>query len=178
MTKFLPTERYKMSDPDNSYTDKVVRLRQPRKAAMASERKWGKAVMGLGFCIVPSLLLRAQRHLSLSPSQLAVLMHLADYWWDVERKPYPSKKTLGDRLGLSARQVQRYTAELEAMGLVKRIERTAIHRGKLSNFYDLSGLVERLKELQPEFSKVEEENKICRRAVAKPGLRRRKKAVE
>ena len=105
-------------------------------------------------------------------------MHLADYWWDVDRKPFPSKKTLGERLGLGPRQVQRYIAELESAGLVKRIERTAAHRGKLSNEYDLSGLVERLKELEPEFREVEDEIKTRRRAVARPGIRRRIKKAE
>lgn len=150
---------------------KVIHL-SPKTARM-SERKWGRAVIERGFCIVPSLLLRAQQRLKLSPTQLALLMHLADYWWDVNRKPYPSKATLGERLGLSPRQVQRYVAELEKMGYVTRVPRTATHRGKLSNEYDLSGLTERLKELEPEFRKVEEEAQASRRAVAKPGLRKR-----
>jgi hypothetical protein len=134
--------------------------------------------MELGFCIVPSLLLRAQRRLALNPTQLAVLMHLADYWWEVDRKPYPSKKTLGERLGIGPRQVQRYVAELEEAGLVRRIERTAAHRGKISNEYDLSGLVKRLKELEPEFREVENEVKARRRAVSRPGVRPRSKQAE
>jgi DNA-binding MarR family transcriptional regulator len=129
--------------------------------------------MDLGFCIIPSLLLRAQRRLKLNPTQLALLMHLADYWWDVGRKPFPSKATLGERLGLSARQVQRHIAEMERMKLVQRIERTGKHKGKLTNVYDLTGLVERLKDLAPEFKKVEEEAKAKRKAVAKPGLKTR-----
>ena len=161
----------------NSSAENVIPLR-PLKATKASERKWGKPVMDMGFCIVPSLLLQAQRRLKLNPTRLAILMHLADYWWDVNRKPFPSKKTLGERLGLSARQVQRHIAELEAMSLVKRIERKAVHRGKLSNEYDMSGLVTRLKELEPEFRQVKEENRSRRRAVAQPGLRRRAKAAE
>ena len=155
----------------------VIPLR-PSKATKASERKWGKPVMDLGFCIVPSLLLRAQPRLKLNPTQLAVLIQIADFWWDVDRKPYPSKKSLGDRLGLSARQVQRHIAELEVMGYVKRISRTAPSRGKLSNKYDLSGLVKRIKELEPEFREVEEDVKTRRRAVARPGLRRRAKAPD
>ena len=160
-----------MSDTESSPPN-VIALR-PRKATKASERKWGKAVMDRGFCIIPSLLLRAQARLKLNPTKLVVLLHLADYWWEEHRKPFPAKKSLGDRMSLSARQVQRYMAELEEMQLVKRIERKAIHRGKLSNEYDLSGLVARLKELEPEFRKVEEEVKARRRAVARPGLRRR-----
>ena len=32
----------------------------PLRPARASDAKWGKSVMELGFCVVPSLLLRAQ----------------------------------------------------------------------------------------------------------------------
>lgn len=155
----------------------VIQL-HPVKDKKTSERKWGKGVMGLGFCIVPSLLLRAQARLGLNPTQLAVLMHLADYWWDVDRKPYPSKKTLGERLKLGPRQVQRYIAELERANLVKRVERRAAHKGKLSNEYDLSGLVARLQELEPEFRKVEEDVKASRREVERPGGRVRRKPVK
>ena len=153
-------------------TAQVIKLHPP-KATKASQRKWGAAVIDLGFCVIPSLLVRAQRRLTLSPTQLAVLIQLSDYWWDAARKPYPSKKTLGERLSLGPRQVQRHIADLEEMGYVRRIQRTAAHGGKLSNEYDLSGLVERLKELEPEFRQVEEENKSRRRKVARPGLRRR-----
>lgn len=166
-----------MSDDAEKSSAEVIPLR-PLKATKASERKWGKPVMALGFCVVPSLLLRAQRRLNLTPTKLALLMHLADYWWDVERKPYPSKKTLGERLGLGERQIQRHIAELEKAKLVRRIERTAAHRGKLTNEYDLSGLVARLKEIEPDFRAVEEEIKKKRRAVTRPGLRTREPASE
>jgi DNA-binding MarR family transcriptional regulator len=164
-----------MSDDAEKPSAEMIPL-HPLKATKASERKWGKPVMELGFCVVPSLLLRAQARLKLTPTKLALLMHLADYWWDVERKPYPSKKTLGERLGLGERQVQRHIAELEEAKLVQRIERRAAHRGKLTNEYDLSGLVARLKEIEPEFRKVEEEVKEKRRAVARPGIRPRRAA--
>jgi len=161
-----------MADEKKESSAEVIPLR-PLKATKASERKWGKAVMELGFCIVPSLLLRAQRRLALNATQLAVLLQLADYWWDVGRKPYPSKKRLGERLGLGPRQVQRYIADLESAGLVRRIERRAAHKGKLTNEYDLTGLAKRLGELEPEFRKVEEEIRSRRRAVARPGVRAR-----
>ena len=138
-----------------------------------SEKKWGKKVIALGFCVVPSLLLRAQQRLGLNPTQLAVLMQLCEFWWNHDRSPFPGKKALGERLGLGPRQVQRYVAELEQAGLVQRIERRAGHGGKLTNFYDLSGLVERLKKLEPEFRSVEEEAKASRKAVAKRGYSRR-----
>ena len=148
----------------------VIKLK-PLKASRASEEKWSKPVMDMGFCIIPSLLLRAQRRLGLNPTQLTVLMHLSDYWWDVNRKPYPSKKALAERLNLSPRQVQRIIASLEKAGLVARIERRAVNKGKLSNEYDLSGLVKRLKKLEPEFREAEAEVKKIRRQVTQPGGR-------
>lgn len=142
----------------------------------ASAEKWGQAVMDLGFCVVPSLLLRAQRRLNLNPTELAILLQLCDFWWDKDRKPYPSKDTLAQRLSLSDRQVQRYIANLEEEGLVRRIERRSVNGGKLSNTYDLSGLVKRLQDLEPEFREVEEANRAARKTVAKRGYRSAKTA--
>jgi predicted transcriptional regulator len=145
---------------------KVVPL-HTTPADKASDKKWGKSVMKLGFCVVPSVLLRAQQRLGLNPTQLAVLLQLADYWWDHSRKPYPSKLALSERLGLSPRQIQRYIAELEEAGLVRRIERHATNGGKLSNEYDLSGLVERLKKIAPE---IEAANEMKKAATRRGGI--------
>ena len=159
-----------MTEDSTETGSNVVRLR-PQKAGRASERKWGKKVMDLGFCIVPSLLLRAQQRLGLNPTQLAVLMQLCDFWWEDARKPHPGKKLLSERLGIGERQVQRYIAELEQAGLVRRVERRAPHGGKMTNTYDLSGLVEKMKKLEPDFRKVEEGVKAERKAVARRGYR-------
>ena len=156
-----------MRKDETAAASNVIPIRPAKTTERASDKKWGKRVMDLGFCVVPSLMLRAQHRLGLNPTQLSVLMQLCDFWWDNERKPYPSKKTLAERLSLSARQVQRYIAELEKAGLVQRIERRAGHGGKLTNIYDLGGLVDRLKELEPEFQDVEKAVKSARKAVSR-----------
>lgn len=167
-----------MADKKKSQTGKVVPFKTA-KATRASEQKWGKQVMSHGFCIIPSLILRAQQRLGLDPTQLAILLQIADFWWDEARKPWPSKDTLSARLGLSPRQIQRRIAELEQAGLIKRIERRAVHRGKLSNAYDLSGLVKKLAEIEPDFRAVSDETEALKKDVVKPGFRhRRKKAPE
>lgn len=158
--------------PENDEDDAIAKRLGSKRA---SADKWGAKVIDLGFCILPSLLLRAQRRLGLSPTQLAVLIQLADFWWDAGRKPFPKKADLAQRLSLSERQVQRYIVELEQAGLVQRIERTASHRGKISNEYDLSGLVKKLAELEPEFRQVADDARAARAAVAKKGLRHRGK---
>ncbi len=150
---------------------KVVAIRPPSAAEHISDKKWSKPVMKLGFCIIPSMLLQAQQRLGLSPTQLAVLLQLADFWWDNDRKPYPSKEALKERLGLSTRQIQRHIADLEQAGLVQRIERRAAHQGKISNEYDLSGLVERLKKIAPDMERAKE---IKRQATRRGGLASKK----
>ena len=57
-----------------------------------SEKKWGKNVIALGFCVVPSLLLRAQQRLGLNPDTACVLMQLCDFWWDSDRKPFRARE--------------------------------------------------------------------------------------
>jgi len=162
-----------MAEKTKTTSSNVVPLLQ-KMSSRSSERKWEKAVCDLGFSIVPSLIFRAQARLGLNATQLAVLLQLADYWWDQERHPYPSKTTLGERLQLSPRQVQRYISELETAGFVKRISRFATHKGRLSNQYDLSGLVAKLKKLEPEFREAEDR----RKQVSKRGGLGIKKQIE
>ena len=81
-------------ETDAAPSAEVIPLR-PAASKKASELKWGKAVMDLGFSIVPSLLLRAQPRLGLNPTQLAVLVHLADYWWGRWAEALPEQEAPG-----------------------------------------------------------------------------------
>lgn len=160
---------------DEKKKSNVVKL-TPAKAKKASERKWGKPVMDLGFCIVPSLLFRAQKRLHLKPRHLGVLVQLLDFYWEEGRYPYPTKETLAGRCNMSPRQLQRIIAEMEEEGLIKRIERHhAGTNGKIANIYDLSGLEARLKALEPEFTDVKKKAKEQRKDVALPGHKMRKR---
>ena len=145
--------------------------KERKSTPSAADQRWGKEVMEQGFCIVPSLLLRAQSRLGLNPTQLAILLQLCEHWWLKDNKPHPGKKRLADRLGIGPRQIQRHIAELEAAGLVVRIARHGPDGGKQTNLYDLSGLVAKLKEIAPDFREVEDDARKSRRAVAKPGYR-------
>lgn len=136
-------------------TDKVVQIRP--KAELESEKKWGQAVMDLGYSTIPSLVFRAQARLGLSPVQLALLLHLVDYWWKRAQMPFPSKATLAERMNLSPRQIQRHLTDLEDGSFIQRVERFAGHKGQQSNEYNLNGLVRKLQKLEPEFSIVKEQ---------------------
>jgi predicted transcriptional regulator len=148
--------------------DNVVELRPAAKPNKRSfEAKWGKTVAVQGFCMIPALLLRAQQRLGLSPTQLAVIIQLCDFWWDDDNVPWPKKETIAHRLNLSEKQVQRVVRDLENRGYVQRMVRTTWH-GRTSNGYDLSGLVNKLKELAPEFAEAAQaKRKVERRGGLK-----------
>jgi len=46
---------------------------------------------GLSRAESPSLLLHAQARLRMTPTHLAIVVHLNDYWWHADRKPWPRK---------------------------------------------------------------------------------------
>ena len=80
---------------------------------------------------------------------------------------------LGERLNLKPRRVQQIIAELEKAGFVRRERRSNHYRGQLSNAYDLSGLVAKLRALEPDFRKAEEAAREGRRRAAQPRSRLR-----
>lgn len=118
-----------------------------------SEKKWGKAVMGHGFCIFPSILLQAQGRLGVSAQEMVVLLQLAEHWWKAASKVFPSKDVVAQRVGLSTKQVQRHIRRLEELKLVQRKERYRSGGSRTTNEYDLSGLVAKLKAIEPDIAK-------------------------
>ena len=138
------------------------------------DKKWGKATMDANYTVIPSALIRGQARLGIDAMELAVLVHLLDHWWQADQMPWPSKKTIGDRLKVSQKTVQRAMVRLEQGGLVLRKER--YHKGtggRTSNEYDLSPLVERLKPIAADMVKASNEAKSLKKKAEKPGLRKR-----
>ena len=157
-----------MGDPAPSAPN-VVPLRPTKAQKRRSEAKWGTSVIAQGYCIIPALLFRAQRRLGRSVTQLALILQIAEFWWEDGRLPWPKKETLADRLNISEKQVQRLVRDLETREYLRRVKRVTSH-GQTSNAYDFSGLVARLQELAPEFAEAAAANRKVERLG---GLRRR-----
>lgn len=81
--------------------------------------KYGEASLA-GFQAVPDLLLKHQSDLSLSPTDLTVLLNVLMHWWYPAQKPFPRPTTIAKRMGTSPRTVQRSLHRLEQLELLVR----------------------------------------------------------
>ncbi|WP_183514874.1 helix-turn-helix domain-containing protein [Methylobacterium brachythecii] len=151
----------------------VVRFPKEAKRPPSSvERIWGKSVTRHGYAGVPSILIRAQKRLGLSPIQLNIVIQLLDYWHDPARKPFPPKKELAERIGVTPKTVQNNIRELEKAGLITRHIRRTSSGDYNSNIYDLNPLVDRVRSMEPEFEAARVARDRARKAAETPvGLR-------
>jgi DNA-binding MarR family transcriptional regulator len=153
-------------------------MKKRDKAATAEnehklERKWGKLNCRAGWVGFPSAVIQFQDQLRLSSTELNVLIQIADFWWDPERHPYPSKGLIAKRMEMEPRSVQRIIARLEARKLIERVARTYPQGGNKSNEYRLSGLARAAepysKEIIEKYERRSREK--AQRNRRKPGLR-------
>lgn len=138
--------------------------KSPPKKASSHERIWGKPVLGHGYTALPSMLIQAQSRLGITPLQFNILAQLLDYWRDPARAPFPSKNDLANRIGCKSKTIQTNIAALEKAGLVTREMRRTAAGDWNSNIYHLTGLVERVKKLEPEFAAARAKRKEARDA--------------
>lgn len=111
---------------------------------------WSKSVRAKGFTIVPNLLLDNQAKLGLSPTELAIIIHLLRHAHEKVGRAFPGNQLVASRLGTSPRQLQRIMQELERKGFVRRQSRFNANGGRQSNLIDFQGLSERVHLLLPQ----------------------------
>ena len=134
--------------------------KQNERQVKVNERKWTKTLMDAGWTVIPSVILDRQQALGLEPVDVNILLHLAKYWWEKERLPYPSKKAIAECMGVSESTVQRRIAAMERDGLIKRVSRfSGKHKGQMTNEYDLTGLIKGATPYAKEALKAREERR-------------------
>lgn len=144
----------------------------PAKKVSSNEHIWGKAVMSHGYTAVPVIMVRAQSRLGISATQFNILVQLLEYWRTPERRPFPTKKEIAGRIGLTEKTVQLNIRALEKAGLVRREQRKSAAGDWSSNVYHLDGLIARVRKMEPEFSEERRKKAEERRRVETPkGLR-------
>lgn len=102
------------------------------------EAKWGDAIKA-GYQILPDALIRGQRLLKLSATDIVVIANLNQAWWFGDRRPYLQPHTIAKRMGISERSVQRSLSRLRSKGLLRQI-RERQGDGTFRYYHDLSGL--------------------------------------
>ena len=156
-----------MADNKAGSTDKP-----PKREKSSTERIFGGDVMHHGYTAVPNIMVRAQSRLGLNPAQFNILVQLLSYYMDPARPPFPTKRELRDRTGLSDATMKKHLKALEQADFIRR-EQQVTNAGDFgSNIYHLDGLIGKLKKLVPDFDKEREERKESRRKSETPNARR------
>lgn len=159
---------------DEEKGEKVVAFPgSPAKPTSSTEKIWGKTVLRHGYTAVPSILIRAQARLEISATQMNIILQLLDYWIEPTRKPFPTKRDLAKRMGVTEKTVQINVGQLEKKGLIEREARRTAAGDWNSNLYHLDPLIEAVKKLEPDFQAEKEAKALAARKAERPVLRKR-----
>jgi hypothetical protein len=126
--------------------------KEANKIASSTERIWGKAVYSHGYAGIPSIMIQAQQRLGINSTQMNIILQLLDYWHEPTRKPFPTKRGLANRIGVTEKTIQNNVRELEKAQLIQREMRKTAAGDWNSNIYHLDGLVAKVQALEPEFA--------------------------
>lgn len=112
------------------------------------------------------MILDSQHKLGLDALDLAILMHLAKFWWYRENPPHPSKKRIAECLGVDASTVRRRIARMEKDGFISRQSRfNSGTRRQETNFYHFDGLITAATPYAEEALQAKEERKAEQKAA-------------
>lgn len=105
------------------------------------KERWGGPLIDAGYTVIPNAILLRMQALGLDALDLAIIAHIASYWWSKEKLPFPSKASLAKGLRVDPSTIRRRIAKLEAGKLIRRVKRKGRHGGNDSNMYDLAPLI-------------------------------------
>lgn len=143
-----------------------------KRKKSSTEKIFGDGVMAHGYTGVPNIMVRAQARLGLNPAQFNILVQLLSYYIEPDRPPYPPKRHLIERTGMSEATLKKHLKALEQAGFIER-EQQVTNAGDFgSNIYHMEGLVAKLGKLVPDFDKERAEREESRRNSERPNARR------
>lgn len=142
-----------------------------RATKSSTERIFGAKVMEHGYTALPNILLRAQSRLGINPTQFNIIAQLMSYWFHPDKPPYPSKRELAQRVGITEQTLRINIKALEDQGLVMREQRFTAVGDYGSNRYLLDGLVKKLRQMEPDFAEERKEKQAAKALTEKPNAR-------
>jgi hypothetical protein len=105
--------------------------------------RFGRVILQHGIAALPSALYHFGGKLDLYAQHVWFISYILSHKWD-EDLPYPSLGVMSRASGMSKRQLQRYSDELQGMGYLLVLPRRSQERGQESNYYDFAALFEQL----------------------------------
>jgi predicted transcriptional regulator len=102
-----------------------------------------------------------------------IIIQLLDYWFEPSRKPFPTKRELADRIGVTEKTIQINIRALQQAGLILREQRKTAAGDWNSNIYHLDGLITKVQALEPEFAAEKKKRKEAKAALETPVGRRK-----
>ncbi|MFG6509616.1 helix-turn-helix domain-containing protein [Sulfitobacter sp. 1A15333] len=147
---------------------------KPQKKKSSTAVIFGEKVLSHGYTGLPNILVRGQSRLGITTTQFNIIAQLLSYYIDADRPPFPSKKELATRMGITPQTLRINIKALEDRGYVTREQRITSFGDYGSNTYRLDGLIRKLKELEPDFEKERQERKQAQKLTETPNARLRK----
>jgi len=98
---------------------------QPKQSS--TEKIYGQKVMSHGYTAVPNILVRAQSRLGINTTQFNIIIQLLSHWIRPDNPPFPSKKELAVRMGITPATVRINIKALEEARLIERKQQITIH---------------------------------------------------
>lgn len=135
--------------------------------------RWGRDLIAAGWTPIPTIFLERQRRLGLDPVDLNIILLIARHWWEKDRLPFPSKRSIAAAVHRAPRTVQRRIQKLIKAGLLETKERWTRDGRQLSNIYDFHGLIAKATPLARELVKAREAARRERATQRRPGWRPR-----
>lgn len=108
--------------------------------------RFGATILSGGIAAIPTSLYHYQAQLGLVPQEVWFVGYILAHRW-TDALPYPSLRQMSRRTGISTQMLHRYKQSLVEKGYLTTIPRHRPSGGRTSNFYDFSGLFDRLEQL-------------------------------
>jgi len=144
----------------------------------ANEKKWGVPLVEAGWTMIPSTILECQAALGLDPVDLNILLQIAKHWWQEEKLPYPSIKSIANCIGKSPSTVQRRITKMKKSKVIEVKHRfNERNKGQTSSVYRFTGLIKKATEFAREIIKDREETRLRKKAFAERNKLRSKRRL-
>lgn len=130
-----------------------------RQYRRKNEEKWTKTLLEPGWIVIPAIFLQRQKALNLDAIDINIILHLAMYWWEKDKPPFPSKQAIADCMQIDVSTVRRRIADMEKEGLIERRYRSDPVNGQKTNEYILEGLIKAATPLAQEATEARKKKK-------------------